>query len=461
MILAQKHQRFRKTGRKHVLLITNHGCHSPVITVTTDTGGQNFYVNDLAKALVELNFKVTIINRGGYNHPETNQRHEGILYFDNVWGEKGQYARLMYLEDGVKAFIPKEKITVTGLKAEADFFFSQCVQLGENPGDLYFINSHYWDGGQLGVIIHDHIKAHYKSVIPHVWTPHSLGRLKRDNYKSNSPWSIRHFNFPSRINYEEKVIASVDGVTSTSNKIRHWLGLYNARVKCHFWHPPGINTELFKPRSAEQCGLAYEELSHISGMSIEAIKKLVKKKVVFLEVSRTTTTKRKDLLLQAFDYLKNPEAALFIMAVDHSTEVYDQIVELYQKMKNKDRVFLLDRYLSKEVVSEIFSLADVYITASVMEGWGMAVQQGAAAGAAIISSKFVPFVTEVLKDAALIVNKNDPKLYAEKMEQMINDKELRETSAHQVYEITVGEYSWHGLARRFISMMIERGLLER
>ncbi|MBD3164257.1 hypothetical protein GF323_03590 [Candidatus Woesearchaeota archaeon] len=68
-----QHNKFRNSERKHILMITNHGCHSPVIEVTTDTGGQNFYVNDLSEAFVRLGYKITILNRGGYKHPVTKK----------------------------------------------------------------------------------------------------------------------------------------------------------------------------------------------------------------------------------------------------------------------------------------------------------------------------------------------------------------------------------------------------
>ena len=93
----KKHWLFNRSKRKHILIITNHGCHAPLIEVTTDTGGQNFYVNDLAFALVKHRYKVTILNRGGYRHPITKVLHKGIVYYDGVWGEKGiykQYGRI-------------------------------------------------------------------------------------------------------------------------------------------------------------------------------------------------------------------------------------------------------------------------------------------------------------------------------------------------------------------------------
>lgn len=38
----KKHWLFNKSKRKHILIITNHGCHAPLIEVTTDTGGAEF-----------------------------------------------------------------------------------------------------------------------------------------------------------------------------------------------------------------------------------------------------------------------------------------------------------------------------------------------------------------------------------------------------------------------------------
>ncbi len=57
---------FKKAKRPDIALITNHGYAGVEIPFggAPDTGGQNMYVNSLAKALDALGYRVTIFARG-------------------------------------------------------------------------------------------------------------------------------------------------------------------------------------------------------------------------------------------------------------------------------------------------------------------------------------------------------------------------------------------------------------
>jgi len=87
----------------HVLMITNHGVHEwQVVPGLSDTGGQNVYVNQFTEAPIDLGYRVTIVNRGGYPHPVTGRPQVG-----SVAHPSGR-ARILYIEDGTPEFVPKE-----------------------------------------------------------------------------------------------------------------------------------------------------------------------------------------------------------------------------------------------------------------------------------------------------------------------------------------------------------------
>jgi glycosyltransferase involved in cell wall biosynthesis len=458
--MQEKHKIFNKSKRKHVLIITNHGCHAPVIELTTDTAGQNFYVNDFSHALVKLGYKITILNRGGYKHPVTRELHRGIVYYGSAWGKKGIYCRLIYLEDGEKKFIPKERLKKHNLTQERDFFFKVAKKIDLNLKEIYFINSHYWDGGVLGTLINEELEKKYGLHLPHIWTPHSLGILKRENYKKAPKSVIRKFNFPSRIRNEEKIISQVEGIVSTSNKINATLsGEYKSRVRNHLWFPPGVDTDVFKPRTINRCGNGLRIIEEMLGVDREEATNLIKTNIVLLETGRTAKSKQKDLILKSFSRIENKNQAFLIMNVDPKGEVYGRIKKVYDNLQDKKNILLIERYLTDEEIAQIFSFANVYITASLMEGWGMAVQEAAGSKCAIISSKHVPFATEVLKENALVVNKNYPRLYAEKIDIMIQEPHLRQRLANNSYKTVSAHYSWSALTRELIKEMKKRKIV--
>lgn len=456
---SDKHNLFKDSSRKHILVITNHGAHAPVIEITTDTGGQCFYVNSFSKALVDLGYKVTILNRGGYKHMVTEQMHKGVVYYDRVWGKKGLNCRLIYLEDGENKFIPKEELKNSNLIKERDFLFEKAKKIGFGLKEIYFINSHYWDSGVLGVLINEKLKKEYKRHVPHIWTPHSLGILKRKIYRNALRSVVKSLNFSYRIKCEENVISHVEGVVSTSNKIDSTLSKYEARVRNHFRLPPGVDVKIFKDRKISQCSQILKVLKEIKGFDKQELVNLFKTHIVFLETSRTAESKQKDLILKSFAKIQNKDKACLILNVDREAKEYPRIKAIYDKLKAKHNIILIEEYLTDEEIAQLFSLANVYVTSSLMEGWGMAVQDAAASRCAIISSKYVPFVTEVLKDNALLVNKNRQRLYAEKMDILIQEPHLRKKLANRAHRIVTTHRSWNVLVENLILEMKGRDIL--
>jgi len=466
--INNKHLFFNKSKRNHILIITNHGCHSPIISVAPDTGGQNFYVNDLSKLLIKIGYKVTILNRGGYIHPITKKQQKGIVYYDETCGKLGNFCRIIYLEDKVKEFIKKENLKKHNFLQEIEFLFQIAKKIDLDFRKIYFINSHYWDGGILGLLINNKLEKKFQFKIPHIWTSHSLGILKKENLSNASKKIIRSLNFPTRIKSEERVIKEVDGVVLTSSKIKQVLLQYKAEAKNHFWFPPGINEKIYKPRKINQCQNGIRVLRNalritkaLSRNKKEVINQ-IKRRTIFLEVSRTARSKQKDMVLKSFAKIKNRDKALLIMTLNVDTEgvVYNEIIDIYNKLKYKDNIILIDRFLSVKEIAELFSLSHVYFSAALMEGWGMAVQEAASSGCAVIASKNIPFVNEVLKNNALVVRKNYPSKYAEKIDFLIENPRLRKKLAQNNYKLVTSNYSWGALTKKLINDLKEKNILK-
>jgi hypothetical protein len=164
---TQEHQAFLASPRKHILMITNHGIHQwQIVPGLPDTGGQNVFVNQFTEALAKQDFKVTIVNRGGYAHPTTNEFQTGLRY-------KNDNQRILYLEDDRPEFVRKEDMGVQVpalVEALKDF-------LAKDNTEIDHIISHYWDAALLGVQYNQSRPAR----LPHVWVPHSLGAVKKRN----------------------------------------------------------------------------------------------------------------------------------------------------------------------------------------------------------------------------------------------------------------------------------------
>ncbi|MBD3238897.1 MAG: glycosyltransferase [Candidatus Moranbacteria bacterium] len=464
MLKKTKDQKFNQSKRKHVLMITNHGCHAPKITVTIDTAGQNFYVNDYCKTLVHLGYKVTILNRGGFCHPINKNRHTGIVYYSEEWGEEiGDFCRIIYLEDENKKFIEKEKLTQEGIKQEVDDFFKKCEIINLDLKKIYYMNSHYWDSGILGLMINKEIQKKGVKKIPHVWTAHSLGILKQKNYKDEDPEVVKKLNFEQRIAYEKKVLNEVDGVVANAKVIKEVLPEYGVDIKSEFWFPPGVDTTNYHPRNKEDCLAAIRILVEETGMNQKQIIQIIENKVVFFEISRTQESKRKDVVLQAYQQLKNRDQAYLIMAINQGSSAYNQLIKLFKTGDNGDNqdIVLLDRFIKRNEGAELYALSDVFVTASQVESWGMTSHEAAASECAIIASQYVPSVYEVLKpEAAIIVSGDRPEDYTQAMDRLIQDKKLRIKLAGKAKTKVFDHYSWLSLSKNFLDQMKTQGVVE-
>jgi mannosylfructose-phosphate synthase len=147
-----------KTGKKvrRVCMLNPQGyVQNPPRLGKTDTGGQTIYVLELAKALGKKNIKVDIITRQFDEMPQMEQ------IFDNV--------KIIRIPCGPKGFVQKEKM----YEIMPEFVENIMHYVEKNKKEYDIIHSHYWDGGYAGYLLAKMLD------IPHVYTPHSLGKLKK------------------------------------------------------------------------------------------------------------------------------------------------------------------------------------------------------------------------------------------------------------------------------------------
>ncbi len=439
---------FLSSSRPHILMVTNHGIHDwEVRSGLTDTGGQNHYVNHLSDTLVSMGFKVTTLNRGGFLDPLTKQMREGASY-------KDAHARIVYLKGGGDKFIRKEDLDEQIIGEEVD-----CANelLSKEKLSYELIISHYWDGAVLANMLKEQMNIKAK----HVWIPHSLGALKKENYKNKPKEMIEACRFDERIAYEKGLLPKCDAVASTSGDIKRTLKEYYAH-EAELSLPPCIDTDSIYPMEPTECSRIYEFLKKsdpVSGGNVNG-------KLCVLEVSRTDKTKRKDLLIKAFAeaHKSNPESMLLLTLSSDSKEVYDECMSLMKEEGVRDKVVLLGM-IPRDLMSELYAITTVYCSPSEMEGFGMSVQEACACRRPTISSDLVPFAVEYLLshakeenvggkvrwgDAGVVVNAGNTKGFAYALAKLLKDRKLRETISVNAYYTTIPYFTWPRQTRRLL-----------
>jgi glycosyltransferase involved in cell wall biosynthesis len=105
-----------------------------------------------------------------------------------------------------------------------------------------------------------------------------------------------------------------------------------------------------------------------------------------------------------------------------------------------------------------------------MEGFGMSVQEAAATKVPVVASDLIPFVKEYLLGdetiqisydgmddvpmlqggGAFIVRADDVDGFAEALDRLVDDEDLRREMGERAYDITLPYFTWKNMTARFI-----------
>ncbi len=436
-------------------MITNHGIHQwRVIPGLPDTGGQNVFVNQFTAALADQGFRITIVNRGGYPHPVTGEPRTDVHY-------KDKHQRILYLEDGLQAFVRKEDMGAH-VPALAD---SLKGFLDAEGTDVHLIISHYWDGAAIGA----RYNKSRQEPVKHVWIPHSLGTIKKRNVEQER-WPSLRIN--ERIATERELVTEVDGLGATSSTVERALREDYGNTRPVLFLPPCVNPDRYHPRRVPETDGVWGFLSQRSGLSPEAVR--VSK--IVTEISRTDTTKRKDVLIKAFAiaHQRVPDSLLVVSIDENKGELARDLLNLIHTLGLRDHVAVVGSIW--DLLPTLYAITDVYCTPSVMEGFGMSAQEAAATRVPVVASHLVPFATEHLLgkevtvlsgetdseadshpvqrgQGALVVQADDVHGFAHGLEILLTDENLRQEMGENAYHITVPTFTWPDRVTAFLDQI--------
>jgi glycosyltransferase involved in cell wall biosynthesis len=167
----------------------------------------------------------------------------------------------------------------------------------------------------------------------------------------------------------------------------------------------GIDTELFKPtesrRLKEKLGLGHEK--------------------ILLYVGFSTARKGLEHLAQALRELRHRDVRLVIVG----TWERGYRERFYRYLGDARHRVLEVGYVGDEEMAQYYSLADVFVLPSLLEGFGYPVVEALACGTPVIGTS-AGSIPEVVGDCGIIVPPRDAGALAEAIDRMLSDGELRE-----------------------------------
>jgi glycosyltransferase involved in cell wall biosynthesis len=259
-----------------------------------------------------------------------------------------------------------------------------------------------------------------------------------------------------RITIEQELVAEVDGVAATSSTIRESLREDYNYVGPDLFLPPCVDTERYHPREIDATDPIWAFLGDLTGLSAEE----VRRRKIITEISRTDTTKRKDVLIEAFARVHaEVSESLLVVAIDERQPLADKLLALIRKHGLEHDVVTVGSI--PERLPKVYAITDVYCTPSVMEGFGMSAQEAAATGVPVVTSHLVPFATEYLLgdqietvdvtgsdhalrqgEGAIVVQADDVAGFTAALTRLLTDQTLSRKIGSRALDITVPYFTW-------------------
>jgi glycosyltransferase involved in cell wall biosynthesis len=225
--------------------------------------------------------------------------------------------------------------------------------------------------------------------------------------------------FPLMIKYSKHIIT----VSEFSKKeISSYFGIDEQRISVIY---NGIS-EKFKPQKFKN-----QEKYILSVSSIAYHKNFIK-------------------LIEAFLYLKTKNIKLYIVGGVNERIFGKDSKKILNYIKNNENIKFLGR-VNEDTLIQLYSNALCFVYPSLYEGFGLPPLEAQACGCPVVISDILVF-KEIYGDSALYFNPLDPQDIANKIEEVINNKYLRDTLIKKGFE-NYKKYRWENSAKQFFSVL--------
>ena len=363
----------------NIVIVSMHSC--PMGTPgSSDVGGMNTYLNNLATNLAELDNNVWIFTRS----------HEECTYVTKPIDSR---FKLIHFQIGNSGTDKHDLYDYTEEFAILirEFFNVNCLKI-----DLIY--SHYWLSGIVGESLSESLR------IPHFVTFHTMAKTK-------SKFSPRNFEHPKRQQNEKKVMDSARYIIALSSvESVDIQNLYDIPEEKIIVFPPGVDLQNFYPVDKS---VAKEALG-------------MKNHKYILFVGRIDPIKGFEILLEMAQILKKKNEFQLIIVGGGSIRS-KELIELQSKIDSKDLSddVVLIGSVPHQQLKTYYSAVDVFVLTSFYESLGFVILESMACATPVVASN-VGGIPTLVDDSltGFLIDENNPESFAEKVEELLIDNNL-------------------------------------
>ncbi|MDA0350994.1 MAG: glycosyltransferase [Chloroflexi bacterium] len=406
--------------RGSLLMLSLHGyvAAKPELGLP-DTGGQVTFVIELARRFARLGYQVDVVTRQFEGQRAVERLNSG--------------ARILRIPFGGKEFIRKED-----MHDHLTEFVTNFLTTTARSGREYdTVNSHYWDAGWAGQRIAEELG------IPHIHTPHSLGKWKQTDMRSirdQDPEATNGYRFEERIQREFLVYRSCDHLIATSYQQADILrASYDMRDQQITMIPPGIDESRFTPVPSEE---------------IKKIRRRIKfRQHDVYAVGRAATNKGYDLLIESLPALRQivPDARVQL-AVGANSPADERLIADWKQRAQAlcvEEHVIWRNYIPDEQMPNYYRAAAVFALCSRYEPFGMTAIEAMACGTPTVVTangglrEMLNFGTQ-----ALFADPTIPQEFAGMLAMPMRYPELAGKLSNEGSRFARREFGWTGIAKR-------------
>ncbi len=345
----------------------------------------NVYVRETSQILARSGYSVKVFSR---HHPDADPE---------LWRSDPKI-ELIHIPAGD---VSLKKDQMPGVLDEFTRLVDASVDGAAESYDV--VASHYWLSGVVGRELSD------RWGVPHVLCFHTIGQIKLNAYS-------RSEESQTRIRTEPEIASDADKIVAcTEEEGRFIASEFGADYEKIEIVSPGVDTDLFIPN--KNCGNGTGE------------KGGTHRTIVY--VGRLVELKGVDLLIESFAILREliPDARLKIVG-GGSDEEWKRVKDLSERC-GVDRFIEFLGIQPQIELPCLYSDADVIVSPSYHETYGMAVLEAASCGVPAVAAD-VDGLRAIVVDGATgyLIAGRSADSYAESMLSILEDSELRGRMSH-------------------------------
>ncbi|MFL5779259.1 MAG: glycosyltransferase [Chloroflexota bacterium] len=396
---------------RRIALISDHA--SPLATLGgIDAGGQNVYVDHLARQLARIGHEVDVFTRrDAPDLPPVVQRARGV--------------RVIHVDAG-----PPEPVEKEALHPYMPAFAAAMRErLAADPRRYDLVHANFWLSGMVAV------ELKHALDLPFVITFHALGRVRRQFQGADD-------RFPDdRFTVEEEIVREADAVIAECPQDEEDLiRLYDADPDRVAVVPCGFDPEEFRPMSRP---LARLELD------------LDPSERILLQLGRIVPRKGIDNVIEALARLERdhdmPARLLVVGGPDREPDVdgtpeLARLAGVAEAEGVRERVTFVGRR-DREELATYYNAADIFLSTPWYEPFGITPLEAMACGTPVVGSNVGGIKFSVRDgETGYLVPPRDPDALAERMAHLYRNPKLLAHLGRQGIRRVHDLFTWERVA---------------